>query len=218
MLFRSPNTFRVGLALWPGSTAAWTYGSSRGLLIAWAFGLLLCIGWISTAIWPAWIGDWEWGLLWACIAISSLFSACYQTWYARTASARTPTGCSDDELREAQSLYLRGSYFEAEEILLPFCSGLGGASAGLRSTRTGVASSRNNSLRNKPSRATPKGQLGGGFDIEAALWLAMIYRRTGRYDAALLLLQKLELLELGAVWSQEIEQEKEKIVSGKART
>lgn len=51
----------------------------------------------------------------------------------------------------------------------------------------------------------------GEWDIEAALWLASIYRRTGRYEAAGVVLETIESLERGAFWSAEIADEHRKI-------
>lgn len=51
----------------------------------------------------------------------------------------------------------------------------------------------------------------GQWDVEAGLWLASIYRRTGRLEAASVVLQTLESLERGEIWSMEIRQEHRKI-------
>jgi hypothetical protein len=52
---------------------------------------------------------------------------------------------------------------------------------------------------------------GGQWDVDAGLWLASIYRRTGRLEAASVVLQTLESLERGEIWSMEIRQEHRKI-------
>jgi len=51
----------------------------------------------------------------------------------------------------------------------------------------------------------------GDCDVEAALWLASIYRRTERYEAASLVLQTIESLERAGVWAAEIADEQCKI-------
>jgi len=51
----------------------------------------------------------------------------------------------------------------------------------------------------------------GDCDVEAALWLASIYRRTERYEAASLVLQTIESLERAGVWAAEIADEHCKI-------
>jgi cytochrome c-type biogenesis protein CcmH/NrfG len=51
----------------------------------------------------------------------------------------------------------------------------------------------------------------GEWDVEAALWLATIYRRTGRYEAAWAMLQTLESFERSSAWGSEISLEYRKI-------
>lgn len=51
----------------------------------------------------------------------------------------------------------------------------------------------------------------GEWDVEAALWLASIYRRTGRFEAATMVLQTIETLERASLWAAEISQEHRKI-------
>jgi hypothetical protein len=47
------------------------------------------------------------------------------------------------------------------------------------------------------------------------MWLASIYRRTGRLEAASVVLQTIESLERGSLWAAEIAQEYRKIKEAK---
>ncbi|MFN5917986.1 MAG: hypothetical protein ACK48K_14600 [Planctomycetota bacterium] len=120
------------------------------------------------------LSAWEAQLLWWALAASVLGSIVYQAYYLAKFGDSDLTRCSDRVLTEAQSLYLQGSYFEAEELLSPHVSHM-------------------------------------EWDVEAALWMASIYRRTGRFEAAILVLQTLESLERAQGWAAEIAQEQRKI-------
>jgi len=115
---------------------------------------------------------------WA-LAASVIGSIIYQAYYLAKFGNSDSTRCSDRVLTEAQSLYLQGSYFEAEELLSTHVSH-------------------------------------GEWDLEAALWMASIYRRTGRFEAAILVLQTLESLERASWWAAEIAQEYRKIKESKS--
>jgi hypothetical protein len=55
----------------------------------------------------------------------------------------------------------------------------------------------------------------GEWDVEAGLWLASIYRRTCRLEAASVVLQTLESLERSGIWSAEIRLEHRKITESR---
>ncbi|XZE43896.1 tetratricopeptide repeat protein [Pirellulaceae bacterium SH467] len=55
-------------------------------------------------------------------------------------------------------------------------------------------------------------------DIESSLLLVSVYRRTGRWDAALEAIQQLQRRDLAAHWSQEIATEKERCLRGKRQS
>lgn len=163
---------------WPGLSPAWRSGSFRGLAIALLFVLGLQTAWVGTFIWPGLLSHWEAQMLWWSLAVSVIGSIIYQTFYLAKLANSDLTRCTNRVLEQAQSLYLQGSYFEAEELLEPHVSQ-------------------------------------GEWDVEAALWLASIYRRTGRFEAAVLVLKTLESLEQGACWATEIAQERRKIAESK---
>ncbi|MFN5229807.1 MAG: hypothetical protein ACK5Q3_19275 [Planctomycetota bacterium] len=162
------------MIFWPGLSAAWRSGSFRGLAVALLFVFGLQTAWIGTFVWPSLLSAWEAQLLWWALAASVLGSIVYQAYYLAKFGDSDLTRCSDRVLTEAQSLYLQGSYFEAEELLSPHVSHM-------------------------------------EWDVEAALWMASIYRRTGRFEAAILVLQTLESLERAQGWAAEIAQEQRKI-------
>lgn len=164
-------SFRILFSMWPGALGAWKHGDIRSVLIAISFGLLLSIGWTATTIWPLWLSPWRLGLLWSIAVIVAGLSVVHN---AARGLLRAPTlrsGCPDAALVEAQSLYLQASYFEAEQLIAPYC---------------------------RP----------GGFDAEAAILMASIFRRTGRYSQALSILDELSLRDCGLLWVEEIEWEK----------
>jgi hypothetical protein len=168
------GSFGWCMIFWPGLSAAWRSGSFRGLAVALLFVVGLQTAWIGTFVWPSLLSAWEAQLLWWTLAASVLGSIVYQAYYLAKFGDSDLTRCSDRVLTEAQSLYLQGSYFEAEELLSPHVSHM-------------------------------------EWDVEAALWMASIYRRTGRFEAAILVLQTLESLERAQWWAAEIAQEQRKI-------
>lgn len=169
-----PNALRWFMCMWPGLSPAWNSGSFRGLCISLLFVFCLQLAWVSTFVWPAILSAWETRLLWWSIAFAILGSLVYQGWRLGQQHGDRFRGCSDLVLGQAQALYLQGSFFEAEELLLPHVSQ-------------------------------------GEWDVEAALWLASIYRRTGRYEAAIHVLETTESLERSGLWASEIAEEHRKI-------
>ncbi|MCY3004877.1 MAG: hypothetical protein NTV29_02750 [Planctomycetota bacterium] len=173
-----PKSFRWAMVLWPGLVFAWQAGSLRALLICLGFVFALQAAWIGTFIWPGLLTGWESRLLWCSLAALVIGSILYQTYCAARDGQARLSLCSDRVLQEAQSEYLRGNYFEAEELLTPYVSQ-------------------------------------GEWDVEAALCLASIYRRTGRLEAAAVVLQTIESLERGGLWAAEIAQEYRKMKDSK---
>ena len=173
-----PKSLRWAMVLWPGLVFAWQAGNLRALCICLGFVFALQAAWIGTFIWPGLLTRWESRLLWWSLAASVAGSVLYQIYCAAWTTRAGSTLCSDKVLQEAQSEYLRGNYFEAEELL------------------TGYVSQ-------------------GEWDVEAAMWLASIYRRTGRLEAASVVLQTIESLERGSLWADEIAQEYRKIKDSK---
>lgn len=169
-----PSAFKWGMSLWPGFPAAWNSGSVGGMFLALLFVVGLQWAWIGTFVWPAWLTSWESQVLWWTLGFSVVGSIIYQTLYVAWLGGNRVAGCTDAVLHQAQAYYLQGSYFEAEELLVPYVSS-------------------------------------GEWDVEAGLWLASIYRRTGRLEAAEVLLKTVESFERGGVWAEEISQERRKI-------
>jgi hypothetical protein len=124
-------------------------------------------------IWPEWMASWRLGILWTVVTLGALVSVFYNLSQGLMRRVRLSTGCPDSALREAQRMYLAANYFDAEQILTPYCNG--------RDT-----------------------------DVEAALLLASILRRTSRFSQAEALLDRLERLERSQGWAEEIAREKNK--------
>lgn len=59
---------------------------------------------------------------------------------------------------------------------------------------------------------------GRTIDVEAALLLATIYRRTQRFDAAIELLDAIARLERGSLWDDEVTKEKKSALQQKIRS
>lgn len=173
-----PKTLRWAMVLWPGLTLAWQAGNLRALGICLGFVFALQAAWIGTFIWPGLLSGWESRLLWWSLAAWVAGSVLYQIYCAAWTTKAGSSICCDKVLQAAQSEYLRGNYFEAEELLTVYVSQ-------------------------------------GEWDVEAAMWLASIYRRTGRLEAASVVLQTIESLERGSLWAAEIAQEYRKIKEAK---
>jgi len=114
---------RFAFALWPGTLAAWRYGDVRSMLIAVLFGAILSTAWVGTLIWPLWLSPWRLGMLWTVVSLSALVSLVHNGMHGLLLRAHSPKGCPDSLLAEAQSHYLKANYFEAEQLLAPYCSG-----------------------------------------------------------------------------------------------
>lgn len=112
---------RILFSMWPGALGAWRRGDLRSVLIAISFGLLLSIGWTATTIWPLWLSSWRLGLLWSIAIIAAVLSVVYNALGGFLRAAKFPSGCPDSKLVEAQSFYLQADYFEAEQLVAPYC-------------------------------------------------------------------------------------------------
>lgn len=153
----------------------------RALLIAWLFGLCLNVAWIGSTLWPMWMSPMRLSILWGALITFSVLSAAYAALRGHLTQPIAAAGCPNDRLLQAQEFYLQANYFEAEQILLPYC----------RST---------------------------DMDIEAALLLASILRRTERYPRAVELLEEMALLDRSWRWQDEIDQEKRLALKQKIRS
>ncbi|MBM3967281.1 MAG: hypothetical protein FJ308_19790 [Planctomycetes bacterium] len=116
-------SMRMLFSFWPGTLAAWRLGEARSLLIAIAFGLILCTAWVGTTIWPMWLDGWKIGALWTLVAAGSLLSCAHNAMAGLLSRPKNHPGCPIDQWTLAQEHYLQANYFEAERILLPFAFG-----------------------------------------------------------------------------------------------
>jgi hypothetical protein len=116
-------SMRLLFSLWPGTLAAWRLGDVRSLVIAIAFGLIVCTAWIGTTIWPMWLDPWKiWGL-WSLVAAGALVSCSHNAIVGLLSRPKNNIGCPLDQWKIAQECYLQANYFEAERIVQPFAFG-----------------------------------------------------------------------------------------------
>jgi Tfp pilus assembly protein PilF len=120
-------------------------------------------------------------MLWTVAGCGAIASLVHNAAQGLLRSQRTQPGCPMEIFSQAQSLYLKGDYFEAERAIATYCGGR-------------------------------------DLDVEAALLLASIFRRTHRFPQAIELLDRLSRLERSAYWIQEIEQEKKWSLQQKIRS
>lgn len=114
---------RLVFSMWPGTLAAWRYGDIRSLLIAVLFGAILSTAWVGTMIWPLWFSSWRLGLLWTVVTSGVVASLIHNATQGLLRAKRRTTGCPTDLLAEAQGMYLKASYFEAEQAISRYCAG-----------------------------------------------------------------------------------------------
>lgn len=108
---------RLATCLWPGLPQLWLAGSYAGLALATGFALLVDLVLVSTLAWTELMSSaLAWGA-WSGVSIFWLVSVWNSLqWLLR--DAPPAAGAAGDALfREAQSHYLRGSWFEAEVAL-----------------------------------------------------------------------------------------------------
>lgn len=172
---------RLAFSMWPGTLAAWRHGDVRSLLIAILFGAILSTAWVGTMIWPLWFSSWRLGLLWSVVTVGVVASVIHNAAQGLLRAKRPVAGCPTSVLAEAQGMYLKASYFEAEQAIGPYC-------------------------------------VGRDMDVEAALLLAAIYRRTERFPQAIAMLERLSRLERAGFWIDEIEREKRRALQQKIRS
>jgi hypothetical protein len=93
------------------------------MLIAILFGTILSTAWVGTMIWPLWLSGWRLGLLWSVVTIGMIASMIHNAALGLFRAKRPIEGCPTALLAEAQGMYLKASYFEAEQALGPYCTG-----------------------------------------------------------------------------------------------
>ena len=172
------------MAWWPGLTNLWYRGEIYSLAIALLFASLLNIALLATLIWPEW----------AAIVFSAWSSPnWFATWFIRSLWGL---------LAFAAMWTFAASFFSTSTIRasLPSveCDNL-------------LAVAQSDYLRGQyfEAEATLHRILSTGQeDVEAALLLASILRRTGRFRQALDCLERLERLDRSQLWISEIAAER----------
>lgn len=105
------------MSLWPGLTRLWFAGQWSGLLAAVAFAGLLNFVLAATFLWPIWQSTGWLAVFWIVVGVwwlASLRRAFYQR---KIPAARTFGAAEVDLFIQAQTEYLKGSWFEAEARL-----------------------------------------------------------------------------------------------------
>jgi hypothetical protein len=175
-----PFLVRLAFAFWPGCLPAWRRGDARGLAIAILFAVSLSTAWVASTVWPLWISQSRLIALWGTLGAAACVSAFQSVLRGHLAGRSPESQCPDEQFQKAQQHYLKAEYFEAEQILLPYC---------------------------QPGRV----------DVEAALLLASVLKRTERYQLSYEWLEEIALLDRAAPWHEEIEREKRLVLTHKIR-
>lgn len=116
-------SMRMLFSFWPGTLTAWRLGDARSLLVAIAFGLIVCTAWVGSTIWPMWLDPWKIWALWCLVAAGALASCAHNAMTGLLSRPKNHIGCPIDQWTLAQEHYLQANYFEAERILQPFAFG-----------------------------------------------------------------------------------------------
>ncbi len=116
---------------WPGFQKLWHKGDFHSLLVALLFGWVLMVAWLATFVWPEWLSGFfspEWlaqGIvsgLWLALVVASIRSAIHAV-LSFSSSAGSGGVARQENLENAQALYLQANYFEAERLVRKNLSG-----------------------------------------------------------------------------------------------
>lgn len=99
--------------LWPGLPQICRFGSWPGLGLAIGFAVLLNLALVGTILWDGLFTPGARKLIWAAVAITWIGSAVG----ARLRRQPTPSDPDGDDFPHALEQYLKGNWFEAEQIL-----------------------------------------------------------------------------------------------------
>ena len=103
--------------LWPGLPQLWAYGSWSGLALALGPAAVLDLLLLASFGWSELIGMNLRIALWAALGVCWVVAAC---WSAKQCRGRVAAGNLDphqDGLTEALNHYLKGDYYQAEQVL-----------------------------------------------------------------------------------------------------
>ena len=173
---------RFAILFWPGFDRAWRRGEIYACVVAVTFGVCLNVAWFASFHWPQWLsGSLRFGL-WSGIAVAAIVS------FARGIFQSGPgTSSISSNRKNIKSA-------SADKEIDPFCS------------------AQNAYLRGEYFEAEAALHpifTSGREDVEAALLLSGILRRTDRIDAALQTLERLSKLDASFRWVNEIQRERE---------
>lgn len=111
------RSLRWATCLWPGLPQLWIEGSYSGLALAAGFALLVNLVLVATLGWTELLNTTLSSAAWSGMAVFWLVSAWLSLRWLNQAAPASLTAENDELYREAQSHYLRGSWFEAEVSL-----------------------------------------------------------------------------------------------------
>ena len=160
--------------MYPGYSDMVRYGHRFFLAIALGFALLVDAFLIVNFYWTEQITPSQRNLFLAALLVAWILLTLIAAFWKHRLDAAAKPEQADETFLQTISHYLRGDWFTAESLMLPYLE------------------------------KYPK-------DIEVLLLQATMYRRTERYEEALLVLDRLQLLEGSRYWHSEIEAERKMI-------
>ena len=121
----------LAFRFWPGFQKLWLKGDFHSLLVSILFSWIFVIAWLATFVWPEWLV----GLfnpfwlakavlygLWLAIFGMSLLSAT-GTFFRLSSFGELGPAERQENLQNAQDLYLQANYFDAERLVRKNMSG-----------------------------------------------------------------------------------------------
>ena len=162
--------------MFPGYSGIVQYGHRVFLAIALGFALLLHAFLIANFYWTALLTIWQRNLLLAILFGAWVVLMVVAAYWKHRLNAEAKPEQHDATLRQTICCYLRGDWFAAESLILPYL------------------------------KKYPK-------DIEMLLLQATMYRHVKRHEEAVLVLDKLGLLQDSRYWYAEIESERSLLVA-----
>jgi hypothetical protein len=103
--------------LWPGLPQVWSYGSWPGLAVALGAAAVLDVLLVVSFGWTELIGRDLRSALWSGLAAAWIVAAAWSLWQCRRRAARCTFEPEDDPFAKAVDHYLKGDFYQAEQIL-----------------------------------------------------------------------------------------------------
>ena len=157
--------------MYPGYSGIVQYGHRSFLLLALGFALLVNLFLIANFYWTALLTPGQRNICLAALLGAWIVLTVIASYWKHRLASEAKTEPLDETFRQTVCYYLRGDWFAAEALILPYL------------------------------KKYPK-------DIEVLLLQATMYRHTKRFEEALHVLDKLELLQDSRYWYAEIATER----------